>query len=210
MSKKEIKEEAPRGGAEEDSQTFKINDKRVSADADTPEESGEASKEENKLPSYILELKKKAEESEARLKEYITAYKDKLAENDAFRQRLENDFKARGERIKGEVLSTFLSFADNLDRAVDAIPSDSNDSIAEGIRMVRNVFWEQMVAHGVECLETVGSAFDPNISEALMAEEVLEKEKDNVVTAELEKGYKIGDRLLRAAKVKVAVFKGEQ
>jgi len=209
MSKKEIKEENPKIESEEETQTFKINDKRISEDSDTSSESEEEGKEESKLPSYIIELQKKAEESESKLKEYIAAYKEKLAENDAFRQRLENDFKARGEKIKGEILATFLSFSDNLDRAVDAIPADRDDSIAEGIRMVRGMFWEKMVSHGVEHLDMVGQAFDPNISEAIMVEDVLDKEKDNLVTAELEKGYRIGDRLLRTAKVKVAVFKGE-
>ncbi len=208
MSKKEIKEENPNGGAEADPPSFKVNDKRIPVDGDIPAGSEGEAKEDDRLPSYIAELKKKAEESEAKLKEYIVAYKEKLAENDAFRKRLENDFTARGDKTKGEVLSSFLSFANNLDRAVDAIPGETDDSIAEGIRMVRNMFWECMLSHGVEYIETVGKTFDPNISEAIMAEEVLDKDKDNLVLAELEKGYRIGDRLLRAAKVKVAVFKG--
>lgn len=208
MIKKEIKEETPKGGAEADVPPFKVSDKRISADADISEESEGTIKEEDRLPSYTAELKKKAEESEAKLKEYIAAYKEKLAENDAFRSRLENDFMARGEKIKGEVLSSFLSFANNLDRAVDAIPADRSDSISDGINIVRSMFWDCMLSHGVQYIETEGKTFDPNISEAIMAEEVLDKEQDNLVIAELEKGYRIGDRLLRAAKVKVAVFRG--
>ncbi|MBU2590972.1 MAG: nucleotide exchange factor GrpE [Nitrospinota bacterium] len=206
MSKKEIKEETPKGGG--DASSFKVNDKRISVDGDIPNDSEGGEKPEDRLPSYIAELKKNAEESEAKLKEYIVAYKEKLAENDAFRKRLENDFMARGEKIKGEVLSSFLSFANNLDRAVDAIPADRSDSISAGINMVRNMFWDCMLSHGVEHIETEGMTFDPNISEAIMAEEVSDKAKDNLVLAELEKGYRIGDRLLRAAKVKVAVFRG--
>jgi molecular chaperone GrpE (heat shock protein) len=92
---------------------------------------------------------------------------------------------------------------DNLERATEAAQNgSSSEVIAEGIRQTASSFESALAAAGVEPIEAVGRQFDPELHDAVETAEV-EPEDEGQVIAEYARGYKIGERLLRPARVKV-------
>jgi len=167
---------------------FKVKDKRFWA----AEEKGEESPAEEKLPTYVEQLQKQAEESEKKLKEYIAAYKQKMAENDEFRKRLEINYQKRAEQINADFLLNLIPVVDNLERAISSAEKGNDfNSLLQGIKMTQILFLNQLKNSGVEKIEVSGKPFNPENEEAVEVIEVNEKDKDNIVIEELEKGYKI-------------------
>ena len=184
---------------------FTVRDKRFWVDK---EEGGEA-KPEERLPTYVEQLKNQAEESERKLKEYIAAYKQKMAENDDFRKRLEVNYQKKAEVANGEFILNLLPVIDNFNRAVFAAENSRDfESLFHGIKMIQGVFLNQLKSCGVEKIDACGKVFNPENEEAVEVVEVDTKEKDNIVIEELECGYKIKEKLLRPAKVKVGRYTG--
>jgi molecular chaperone GrpE (heat shock protein) len=98
---------------------------------------------------------------------------------------------------------------DNLQRATDAAEAGSaSEVIAEGVRRTASSFENALAAAGVEPIDAVGEMFDPELHEAV---ETVEGEPDDEgkVVAQYTRGYKIGDRLLRPARVKVGRHTGK-
>ncbi|MBI3812928.1 MAG: nucleotide exchange factor GrpE [Nitrospinae bacterium] len=182
---------------------FTVKDKRFWA---TEEKGGEAPVEE-KLPTYVEQLQKQAEESEKKLKEYIAAYKQKMAENDEFRKRLEINYQKRAEQINADFLLNLIPVVDNLERAISSAEKVKDfDSLLQGIKMTQTLFLNQLKNSGVEKIEACGKTFNPENEEAVEVIEVNEKDKDNIVIEELESGYKIKDKLIRPTKVRVGKY----
>jgi len=196
IKKREVKEqEAPH---------FTVRDKRFWVEK---EEGEEGVKPEERLPTYVEQLKNQAEESERKLKEYIAAYKQKMAENDDFRKRMEASYQKRADVANAEFILNLLPVVDNLNRAVFAAENSRDfESLFQGIKMIQVSFINQLKNCGVEKIDAPGKAFNPSDEEAVEVVEVDEREKDNIVIEELECGYKIKEKLLRPAKVKVGRY----
>ncbi len=95
---------------------------------------------------------------------------------------------------------------DNLQRATEAAEDGSSpEVIAEGIRQTASSFENALAAAGVEPIEAVGEQFDPELHEAVETVEV-EPEDEGKVIAQHTRGYRIGERLLRPARVKVGRY----
>jgi len=94
---------------------------------------------------------------------------------------------------------------DNFERALASLEHSGNDakSLRQGIELIHRQLNDALAKFGLEPVETVGHAFDPNVHEAVSAEPSAEHE-ENTVIAEFQRGYKLGEKLLRPAKVKVA------
>jgi molecular chaperone GrpE len=90
---------------------------------------------------------------------------------------------------------------DNLERALAA--SDSKDPLYEGLKMVMKQFEDALKSAGVEYIESVGQKFDPKFHNAVMHVDD-ENYGENEIVEEFQKGYKIGDRIVRHSMVKVA------
>ena len=102
-----------------------------------------------------------------------------------------------------KVLSGLLTVVDNLDLTLNAISSDSDEKVKNifvGIEMVKNQFNEVLKSNGLLEIESVGMDFDPNMHEALMQREEDGKEP-SIVLEEVQKGFTLNGRVLRAAKV---------
>lgn len=187
---------------EPDAPPFTVKDKRFRADTEKEEAPAE-----DKLPTYVEQLKKHAEESENKLKEYIAAYKKKMMENDEFRKRLEINSQKRAEQLNGEFILNLIPVVDNLERAITSAENGRDfDSLLQGIKITQNFFINQLKTCGVERIEVCGKTFKPEDEEAVEVVEVNSKDKDNIVIDELEKGYRFKDRLLRPAKVRVGKY----
>ena len=103
------------------------------------------------------------------------------------------------------IVTDLLEVVDNLDRAIAAgsTTDESSSGMIDGVKMVHQQFLDTLTRHGVTPIEALGLAFDPNVHEALMQEET-DQVEPGTVTMELQKGFKLHDRVLRPSKVKVA------
>lgn len=104
----------------------------------------------------------------------------------------------------GNLAHDLLDVIDNLDRATEAIRSSAQEGIASGLEMVHKQFLAVLAKYGVEPIEALSQPFDPNFHDALMQQPSADAPEGTVV-AELGKGYKIHDRVLRPSKVAVSV-----
>lgn len=164
----------------------------------------------NLKPSYVGELEARTKAAEQKTLE-VQARFDQLrkqlqAETDETRQRLNRAADERALREKADFIAGLLPVLDNLQRAAEAADSGSApDVIAEGIRRTASSFENALAAAGVEAVDAVGETFDPKLHEAIETAEVSHEEEGKVI-AQHTRGYKIGDRLLRPARVKVGRY----
>jgi len=142
----------------------------------------------------------------AQLQEQKDKYVRLFAEFDNARKRFERD-KAEFARYAGEgLIADFLNILDDLERTVQAANSKHDDYAAflKGVEMVMAHVYELLKRNDVKPVEAVGKPFDPHCHEILMQAESADH-PDGTVVEEFQKGYRIGERVLRTAKVKVAV-----
>ncbi|MDQ6749067.1 MAG: nucleotide exchange factor GrpE [Candidatus Dormibacteraeota bacterium] len=107
-----------------------------------------------------------------------------------------------------ELIKRILPLLDNFHRALEHVPESNAEDPAvqqwvEGLNMVVRQFEDILAGAGVEAIEAVGKPFDPNQHQAVMAEPS-DKHEDGQVIAELQRGYRLRDRVLRPSMVKVA------
>jgi molecular chaperone GrpE len=148
----------------------------------------------------------KAETEE--LKNENTSLKDQLlrkqAEFENYRRRTERERADVYKRGKKEVLIEMLSVLDNFERAMLSVSKTAEeDALKLGFELIYKQFKDILTRMGIEPVESVGQFFDPHVHEAVTIEQTSEHEA-NTVIEEFQKGYKLGDQLLRPAQVKVA------
>jgi molecular chaperone GrpE len=185
---------------------FTVSDRRHWAHED--EEGAINGEPEERLPSYVQQLKDQAEAKDKQLREYIVAYKAKTAETDEIRIRLQKENENRLEQIKADFFKKLIPIMDNFKRAIDSAQSSADyESLKQGIEMTYSQLLSTLKESGVKTISTSGRKFNPQTDEAFMTEETDDPDKDNEVLEELEPGYLFKDRLLKPAKVKVAKLK---
>jgi molecular chaperone GrpE len=119
------------------------------------------------------------------------------------RSRLMKTLEDRAKQGQFSFLTTLLPVLDNLNRAIEASEQDpSLDHLRDGVKGTARSFEQALISVGVEAIPAVGANFDPELHEAIDMTEV-SPEMDGKVTAEYSRGYKFGDRLLRASRVQV-------
>ena len=160
------------------------------------------------LQGEVERLKQEAEEKDTRLREYIAAYKEKSGENDDFRKRLEKDNDVRLDQFKANLFSRLVPILDNLNRAIQAAGSNKDfESLNQGVEMVAKQFARELKNNEVTQIDTQNRKFNPETDEVVMTEDTTDPEQDNTIVQELEPGYIFKDKLIKAAKVKVAHLK---
>lgn len=142
--------------------------------------------------------------------------KDRLARRQAdfenYRKRVERERGELYERVVAEIASKLLPVLDNLKRALDteasmeAGESDEFRHFLSGVDLIFKQLSGVIEALGVKPVESVGEPFDPHIHEAVVTEPTDEHEPDTVME-EIIRGYRLGDKLIRPALVKVAMKK---
>jgi molecular chaperone GrpE len=123
------------------------------------------------------------------------------AEFDNYRKRMDRERRELADYTAGEVVSDLLPIVDNLERALQASAED--DPLRKGVELIHRQMLDLLRKRGVKPIETLGTDFDPNFHQAVIHEESTEH-REGEVMAELQRGYVVGDRLLRPAMVKVA------
>lgn len=170
--------------------------KETNETEETINESEAETSEEVVEPSELEVLTEKYDELETR---YLRLQAD--FDNSRRRQKIES---ASAAKFRSQSLvEKLLPVLDNFERAMATeLAGEDTKSFLEGIEIVQRQLEVAMEAEGVEVIATVGEKFDPNVHQAVMQDD--DKAFDsNVVTAELQKGYKLKDRVIRPAMVKV-------
>ncbi len=158
-------------------------------------------------PSYVEELETRtraAEQLALDIQDRFETFKNRLQqETDETRQRLNRAADERTERSKAEFISSLLPTLDNLERAIDAAEAGgSMEQLITGVKQTAESFKTALGAAGVEPVAAQGELFDPELHEAVETTPV-EPEFDGKVMNEYTKGYRLGERLLRPARVAV-------
>ena len=134
-------------------------------------------------------------------------YLRERAEMENYKKRIERTYADLSKRSRKELLLKLLSPIDNLDRALAFDPekadAQSAQSLAKGLQMVHAQFKDLLATEGITEIKTVGEQFDPNLHEAIATEPAGDR-PENQIVAEIQKGYRIGEEMLRPARVKVA------
>ena len=179
--------------------------RRVYLNSDGPAERSEV-QTPNLKPSYVEELEERTRAAE-RLAQGVQSRFDQLRsklqqETDETRQRLNRSADERAEQRTADFIAGLLPVLDNLYRATDAAPDSTPEQIVEGVRQTASTFENALAAAGVAPVESVGHDFNPEFHEAVDAVDV-DPDMEGKVIEEYSRGYRIGDRLLRPARVKV-------
>jgi molecular chaperone GrpE len=170
----------------------------------------------NLKPSYVEELEARTKAAEQKTLEVLARFeqlrKQLQSETDETRRRLNRAADERAQREKADFIAGLLPVLDNLQRATDAAESGSSvEVVTEGVNRTASAFENALAAAGVEPIDAVGEMFDPELHDAVETVEVTPEDEGRVVSQHT-RGYKIGDRLLRPARVKVgrAIDKARQ
>ncbi len=141
------------------------------------------------------------EKLQAQLDELNDRYLRTLAEYDNYRKRTAKEKEAIYPEAKASTIATILPVLDSFERALEAPCAD--EEFKKGLELIRKAFDEMLQKHGVEAFGTVGDAFDPNQHSAVAHQED-DSVGENCIAEVFQKGYRMGDRVLRYAMVKVA------
>jgi len=125
------------------------------------------------------------------------------ADFENFRRRKAQELTDRSRYASEEAARALLPVLDNLRRALDSAPDDEASGLLHGVRMTVRDFEAALERLGITPVEAEGQPFDPSLHEAVAGEESPEVDRDTVAQ-ELQRGYRLHDRLLRPALVKVA------
>jgi len=172
--------------------------------AEVPEQPAQVSP--NPLEVQIGDLQKQLETQGARLDEVLRAYSRLQQEREEFRKRSERERERVLEVERGKVTLALLEAVDELDRSLSAAPAQG--PLATGVRLIRDGLLRRALDSGIQRFETVGQPFDPNLHEAADIVAVNDPAQDEQVVEEVRAGYRQGDRVLRAARVRVGRFAG--
>jgi molecular chaperone GrpE len=151
------------------------------------------------------QLQAELEASRRRVDELARAYQALNKDREEFKQRLTRERERMMDVERGNVAGTLLEAVDELDRALAASGQD-NSALARGVRMIRDSLLAKLQSTGIERIQVVGQPFDPNMAEAADMEITTTPEEDQKVVAEVRAGYKLKDRVIRPAQVKVAKY----
>ena len=149
------------------------------------------------------QLNQKIAELEAKLQEEENSYLRLRADYDNLRRRAQLDREAAEKYRAQKLLTDLLPVLDNMERALQVeVTSDDAVSLFKGIEMVHRTFIEATKQEGLEVIAAEGEAFDPTVHQAVMQESNPDV-ASGVVVRELQKGYKLKDRVLRPSMVSV-------
>jgi molecular chaperone GrpE len=123
------------------------------------------------------------------------------AEFDNFRKRSAREAAALSERANERLVKELLPVLDDLGRALEAVAQHEEVKLEEGVRLVHRSLADLLAKEGLAEIETEG-LFDPHVHEALLSQP--SDEDEGTVIEVVQKGYKLGDRVLRPARVVVA------
>jgi molecular chaperone GrpE len=189
-------------------QPLRVTDRRrIYLDETGNEQTNDAAEAPSLKPRYVEELEARTKAAEQKLTEVQARFEQLRQqlqrETDETRQRLNRAADERALREKADFIAALLPVMDNLSRAIQAAESGGSlQTVTEGIRSTAASFENALLSSGVEAIDAVGQDFDPELHEAVDTVTV-PADQDGKVITEYSRGFRIGDRLLRPARVRV-------
>ena len=158
----------------------------------------------DQIQEDILELKKELDDIRIKSDEYLDGWQRARAEFANYKKRVEREREQMRENVAGNLLKSFLDVVDDLDRALKNRPQEGPGADwANGIDLIYRKLLSLLASEGVQPIEAAGQAFDPNQHEAITHEPNPDFESGQVIEV-VQNGYRLGDRVLRPARVRVA------
>lgn len=153
-------------------------------------------------PSAKPAAKPNHAELERRIAELTEALQRERADAANLRRRHEDELASLKTRLKSSVVADLLPVIDNFERALRHVPAElTHNDYVQGVNAVVKQFEKTLSDIGVERIKTVGEAFDPQLHEAVSMEDGTGSKE--VVSEELQAGYRMGDHVIRHAMVRV-------
>jgi molecular chaperone GrpE len=156
------------------------------------------------IPAQALEELEEWKKKHDDVKEQMTYL---AADFDNYKKRMSKERDEDRKFADSKLLKEFLVVADNLERAVAALPPDDQDkgllALKQGVELTLKQFHSILTLHGVTKIKALGEKFDPRMHEVMFQEET-DKAPDDTVLEELQSGYLLHERVLRPALVKTA------
>jgi molecular chaperone GrpE len=190
-----------------DKRRFNEQGEKVREDEETRPTEPVRSHREIELETKLKAETERREAAEAKLvgvqAKFEEAKRDLERDTSEMRTRMQKSLEDRARQAQYNFLTTLLPVVDNLNRAITASEQDpSLDHLRDGVIGTARSFEQALMSVGVETVPGVGSKFDPELHEAVDMKSV-DPDQDGLITAEYSRGYRLGDRLLRPARVQV-------
>jgi molecular chaperone GrpE len=144
------------------------------------------------------------EKAQAEAAEYLDRLQRSQAEFANYKKRIERERKEFESLANAALISKLLPILDDLERALETLPEEIKETNwAEGVALIERRLRSTLEQEGLSEIEAIGESFDPQVHHAVVREETDEHEEDQVI-GEIQKGYRLHDRLLRPSMVVVA------
>ncbi len=141
-----------------------------------------------------------------RVDQLARAYQEVQKDREEFKQRLTRERERMLDVERGNVAKTLLEAVDELDRCLAMSGGDTTSPLAQGVKLIRDGLLSKLQQSGIERIQVVGLPYDPNTAEATDMEITANPDEDQKVVSEASAGYKLKDRIIRPARVKVAKY----
>ncbi len=166
------------------------------SDAERPDVATEADLPADDVETELAEARRKAEE-------YLSDLRRVAADFDNYRKRVARDAQRQAAHATESVVQELLPVLDNLERALDASEHHEEAKVAEGVQLVRQQLVGLLERRGLAEIEAEpGATFDPHVHEAISHQP--SDHPEGAISAVWQRGYRLGDRVVRAARVVVS------
>jgi len=158
----------------------------------------------SQLMEQVATLEQERDAARQESAEHLAGLQRVAADFQNYKRRTEQEREASAARANEVLLLRAIALADDFDRAIEAMPESlAGDSWVQGIAAIDRKLRTLLEAEGVTPIEALGRPFDPHQHEALSHIETTDA-PDETVVAEIQRGYRVGDRVLRPSLVAVA------
>jgi molecular chaperone GrpE len=206
-----MSDERPDASAEHGEARVKVTDRRRFTPEGEPLDPAEAPGEASGASDATSadDRDRRLAEQAARIDELSRAYSALLEDNKGFRQRQERERARVVESERASVAQALLEAADDLERALSAVAGagdgggDALRALLDGVRLSLGGLHKRIAEIGAVRIAVAGQPFDPRVAEAVDAVPVATADQDGIVLQEVRPGWRIGDRVLRPARVRV-------
>jgi len=193
-------ERRPAGPVADDGGALRAGHGRSSTPPSSTPPAGGAEQVETDLDALL-------EDTQRERDEYLDLAKRTKADFENFRKRMSSEVQAAAARGKAELLRDVVPVLDDLERAIQAAgldpEGDSEDGLAHGVLLVFRSLRDSLGRNGVEAVDPKGEKFDPNAHEALSTV-AADGVESGMVVETMQKGYRLGEQLIRPARVVVS------
>jgi molecular chaperone GrpE len=190
-------------GPSQETQAQEAATTAATAEAPPEQQAQEAAPE---VDSERQRLESELDASRRRVDQLARAYQELQKDREEFKQRLTRERERMMDVERGNVATALLEAVDELDRCLSMSGTDAGSPLAQGVKMIRDGLLSKLQQTGIERLQVVGQPYDPNTAEATDMEITTNPDEDQKVVAEARAGYRLKDRIIRPARVKVAKY----